>query len=88
MKQSCIPKISTKMTLRDILEGHPPVKYCQERTNFADEPDGIFTGSCEWTGTELLPLDGDCYSLDVEIYRYEWEEDGSLTYWVWSNWIT
>ena len=75
------------MKLRDILEGHAPVIYCQERTNFEDIPDGIFTGSCKWTGTELLPLDGDIYSLDDEIYRYEWEEDGSLTYWVHSEWI-
>lgn len=80
------------MTLRDILEGKPPVKRIQWRSNAPEDwenvaPDGIFCGYCAWDGEKLIPLDGDYYSLDTEIYRYEWEEDGSLTYWEKVEWI-
>ena len=77
------------MTLRDILKGHAPVSYIQWRSNAPEgwnEPDGIFCGSCAWNGTELISLDGDYYSLDIPIYRYEWEKDGSLTYWEKVSW--
>lgn len=85
MKSGAI--VIDKITLRELLEGHPPVDYIQERTNFGNIPDGIFTGACYWTGTKLLPLDGDYYSLDAEVIRYKWEEDGSLTYWIETEWI-
>ena len=57
-----------KITLRDLLEGHPPVDYIQERTNFEDIPDGIFTGACHWTGTKLLPLDGFQFNLVFDLF--------------------
>lgn len=78
------------MTLGDVLRDHGPVSYIQWRCNSPDgdeEPDGIFCGGCSWTGTELISLDGDFYSLATPIYRYEWEDDGSLTYWEEVKWI-
>ena len=75
------------MTLRDLLKPGQPVKYCQERTNLFNIPDGIFTGACEWTGKELIPCDGDIYSLDDPVFDYRWEEDGTLTYWIESTWL-
>lgn len=82
----------TKITLRDLLEGHPPVDKIQWRSNAPkeredEEPDGIFCGYCAWDGEKLISLDGDYYSLNAEVYRYEWEKDGSLTYWERVEWI-
>jgi hypothetical protein len=33
------------------------------------------------------PADGDYYSVDEVISKYEYEEDGSLTYWTVSEWV-
>ena len=38
-------------------------------------------GYCAWDGEKLISLDGDSYSLDETVVRYEWEDDGTLTYW-------
>ena len=84
------------MTLRDILAGRPGDVKITERTDYpdwmADElsekkmTDGMFTGFCVWDGENLISGDGDSYSLDEIVDRYEWEEDGSLTYWYRSYW--
>ena len=36
-------------------------------------PDGydILTGYCRWNGMQLIPLDGDTYSLNDEIIKYK-----------------
>ena len=44
-------------------------------------------GYCHWTGTELISGDGDSYSIDEEIAKYEFAENGkSLTYWFEAEW--
>lgn len=52
-------------------------------------PDGtdVFTGACKWTGSELVPLDGDEYFVDDIISNYEWNSDSELTIWYESKWI-
>lgn len=42
---------------------------------------------CSWDGENLTPADGDYYSVDEVISKYEYEEDGSLTYWTVSEWV-
>lgn len=77
------------MKLKDLLTP-TPIPIIEWRTNdpFGEDPDGIFCGVCTWDGTELLPLDGDFYTPEEEIYRYEWfgENNENLTYWSWTDW--
>lgn len=74
-------------TVREILPDYP-VNSIMVRTNhpFYDDENGLLVGYCSWDGESLIPLDGDIYRLDEIVYKYEWEEDGSLTYWILSNW--
>lgn len=85
------------MTLRDILVGRPGTFRIMERTYYPswmeDEltkkeiKDGMLSGYCLWDGRFLLSMDGDFYTLDEEVDRYEWEDDGSLTYWCHCEWV-
>lgn len=74
--------------LRDILAKDKPIETIMARTNapFADEKDGILFGYCKWDGEKLISLDGDYYSLDEEIVRYEFENENYLVYWFYSEW--
>lgn len=75
------------MKVRDILPNYP-LERIMVRTNdpFKEEPDGILFGYVSWDGANFVDIDGDNYYLDEEVTRYEWEEDGSLTYWIHSEW--
>lgn len=75
------------MTVKDILPDRP-LDCITVRTNspFEDEPDGMLFGCCAWDGENLISLDGDNYYLGDEVSRYEWSDDGSLTYWFQSDW--
>ena len=76
------------MIVKDILPDHP-IDVIEVRTNYPpayNEPDGMLFGYCAWDGSELTPLDGDSYSVYDEIYRYEFDENGGLTYWLHSEW--
>lgn len=77
------------MKLRDILTVGKPVEKIMERTNdpYGEIEDGILVGYCWWDGDDLIPLDGDYYSLDAEIERFEFESEDSLVYWVHSDWL-
>lgn len=85
------------MTLRDILAGRSGNVKIMERTYYPDwmtdelsekeVTDGMLTGFCVWDGENLISADGDSYSLDEIVERHEWEEDGSLTYWVRCEWV-
>ena len=48
---------------------------------------GLLVGYCSWDGDKLIPADGDYYSVDEVISKYEYEENGSLTYWTVSEWM-
>lgn len=43
----------------------------------------IFYGECEYNSKtkKLIPLDGDSYSLDSQIIKYEWIAPDELTVW-------
>ena len=69
------------MKVKDILPSYPLEKI-MVRTNdpLKEDYDGILFGYVSWNGKELISLDGDNYYLEDEIYRWTWEDDGSLTY--------
>lgn len=82
------------MKLRDILPDYP-VSHIMVRTNYPDDIDelskserslGMFFGYCSWNGEDLESLDGDTYSLDMEIEKYEMNE-GGLVVWFLSDWV-
>ena len=66
------------MKVKDILPDHPLEKIT---VRVADKGVDILIGFCHWTGSELIPLDGDNYQLNDEIEKYEFDEAGNLTYW-------
>lgn len=75
------------MKLRDILPKNP-IKImlrCNPPAGF-DKPDGILSGYCFWNGAELLPLDGDYYTVEAEISRYEFAND-YLVVWETVDWM-
>ena len=73
------------MRLRDILPDYS-IEDIGVRTNDPWGGDMLF-GYCHWTGTELISGDGDNYSLDDEIVKYEFDEEKKeLTYWIESEW--
>lgn len=77
------------MKVKDILPS-TPLERIMVRTNdpWNEDPDGILFGYVGWDGANFVDLDGDYYSLNEEVTRYEWEEDGSLTYWIHSDWVS
>jgi len=76
------------MTLRDILTRGKPIETIMERCNdpYDEYEDGILSGYCQWDGEKLIPLDGDYYSLNTEIERFEWENESYLIYWTRVEW--
>lgn len=63
------------MTLKDILLKYNLDSvniYYRTIINLPDEGDvDIFAGACRFDNHQLIPLDGDSYSLDDPITRYE-----------------
>lgn len=75
----------TNLKLKDILPNHYINIQVRTYTSFDED---IFFGSCHWSGTKLISDDGDDYSIDDEILKYEFSKDGKqLTYWFKSEWI-
>ena len=74
------------MKLRDILPDHPV--QIMVRTNYPENllpspskemvEQGLLVGYCHWNGEELISDDGDYYSVNEVVSKYEYEEDGSL----------
>lgn len=81
-------KKENRMQLKDILTNKKT--FISYRT-FGPNKEDLFTGSCTWTGSELIPDDGDIYSPEDEIvdYRYLPVSDGPdvITVWYESRWI-
>ena len=71
------------MKLKDILPAH--YINIQARTYGPNGEDMLF-GYCHWTSTELVSDDGDNYSIEEEIVKYEFDDYG-LVYWFESEWI-
>ena len=73
------------MKLKDILPNHPI--NIQVRTYDPCGEDILF-GYCHWTGEWLVSEDGDSYSVEEEVCKYELDVDGrGLTYWFEPEWI-
>ena len=73
------------LKVKDILPDYS-LKNIQVRTNDPFGEDMLF-GFCHWIDSELISADGDTYSIEEEIYKYEFNENGQLTYWIISEWI-
>lgn len=71
------------MKLKDILPDH--YINIQSRTYDPWGEDMLF-GYCHWTGTELVSDDGDSYSIEEEVIKYEFNDYG-LSYWFEPEWI-
>lgn len=72
------------MKLKDILPNHY-VDICV-RTNAPAGNDMLF-GYCHWTGKELISDDGDTYSVEEDVVKYNFNEDKTkLTYWFKAEW--
>ena len=48
----------------------------------------VLAGYCRWTGSELVSVDGDNYSIDDYISKHRWNSSNNLTIWYESKWIT
>lgn len=83
------------MKLKDLLSD-TPVPVIMERTFYPERmnpeldeeeiQNGMLFGYCTWDGENLRPLDGDNYSLNRKVERFEWDRDGNLTYWTRYEW--
>ena len=74
------------MRLRDIVEGKefPRIMY---RCNPPEGIEGdLYVGICHYTNGKLIADDGDIYSLDDEIVKYE-IDDWGLVVWEQANWM-
>lgn len=80
------------VTVRDIVqdENYDCIEWRVTAPEHWDEPD-MFFGGCKFINGELIPLDGDTYSLDEIVVRYQkWcggDVRNGLTVVVESEWI-
>ena len=71
------------MKLKDILPNYRVNIEVRTTDPFGED---ILFGYCHWTGTELISDDGDSYSIEEEVVKYEFGEFG-LIYWFEPEWI-
>lgn len=76
------------ITLKDLLTVGEMVSTIYFRCNSpAEDEEDMYYGACHWDGNSLIAKDGDFYSLDEPLEKYQREEDGSLTVWIAVEWI-
>lgn len=74
-----------KMFLKGLLTDKP-IDTIEVRTYDPSGDDMLF-GYCRWTGSELISEDGDSYSVDEEVEKWEYNEEKNwLTYWFAAEW--
>ena len=76
------------MILKDLCKPNQPIDTIQYRC-YGPAPifeDMVF-GYCRWTGSELISLDGDSYSLDDEIIKYQFIDEDFLVIYFEAEWI-
>lgn len=74
------------MRLEDIVKGKdfPKIMYrCNPPEGIKDD---CYVGICHYTNGQLIADDGDDYSLDDEIEKYE-IDDWGLIVWIHAEWI-
>lgn len=79
--------------VKDGTDVYIPITY---RTIITSSGDDVFAGFCRYENGELISEDGDNYSLEDEIIKYEMKLDNSingtmqmhLTVWYESEWLT
>ena len=74
------------MKLKDLCTPEQAIDTIQYRCYGPNQEDEML-GYCTWNGTELSPLDGDYYSLEDEIIKYEQIDKDLLIVYVEVNWI-
>lgn len=72
------------MKLKDLL-GDIPTDI--EYRTYDPSGEDMLTGVCRWTGSELISIDGDNYSVEDYISKHRWNNPNSLTIWYESSWI-
>ena len=76
------------ITLKDLLIVGEMVSTIYFRCNSpAEDEEDMYYGMCHWDGNGLISKDGDFYSLDEPLEKYQREDDGSLTVWITVEWI-
>jgi len=70
------------MTVKDILPDKPV--DVEERT-YGPNGEDILFGICSWDCKNLIPCDGDLYSVNECVMKHEFIED-RLTYWIHTEW--
>lgn len=76
------------MKLRDLCIPDQAIDTIQYRC-YGPAPDyeDMMFGYCRWTGKELESIDGDSYSLDDEIIKYEQIDEHLLIVYFEAQWI-
>lgn len=75
------------MKFRDILSISPQLVEVRTNGPKGYDCDDLLLGQCTWDGENFVSTDGDYYTPDDEIDKYEYESDGSVTVWITSDWI-
>ena len=67
------------VTVRDIVQNddYDGIEWRITTPEYWDEPDMLF-GACKFINGELIPLDGDTYSLDETVVRYQKWSGGDI----------
>jgi hypothetical protein len=70
---------SQNVTVRDIVQDddYDGIEWRVTSPEDWDEPDMLF-GACKFINGELIPLDGDTYSLDEIVVRYQKWSGGDI----------
>ena len=72
-------------TIRELVNGLDSVEV--EYRTFTPDGQDMFTGMAEYKNGQLYSLDGDNYSLDDQVSRWEYGNN-ILTVWYESRWIS
>ena len=79
------------MTIRDILQSFLLFKTIEIRCNAPEDcsEDDMLVGYCTWDGSKLIPLDGDTYDPEMEVYHYEYDDETDrLICWIKVTWVS
>ena len=80
------------MRLGDLIKSIDENYITIEYRTYTPGGEDILAGYCRWNGMQLISMDGDSYSLDDEITKYEINVNTHdkilLTVWYESSWVT
>lgn len=74
------------MTVRDAVESLNLSEKLVIYRTYGPNDEDMFVGLCKYDGKDLIPYDGDSYSLDDEIIGFKLDKK-YLTVWYKSKWL-